>query len=401
MESKRLPQLCDDKKCTGCMACINACNADAMTRCSNEEGFYRPKLDADKCVRCGLCEKSCPVLNKPNTHFSSEGLKVYAVWHKDDNIRKNSSSGGAFTALAETVLKKGGVVFGAAYDDDMRIEHVATENIEGLDRLRLSKYAQSRVGNTMRQVRDYLRSGRFVMYVGTPCQVAGLKLFLNKDYENLLTVDIICHGVPSIAFLQKYLEWLGNKYGKVKHINFRDKRKGWYDALRVITTQQNTESVMKGENDNYWVGFSNNNNLQYSCYNCLFQTFPRVSDITIADFWGIGKQFPFGHKEEIEKGISMVVVNNSRKQYFFEEATEKMFVEERNIEEARIGNSTALKESRCPASRATIYQDLQSMDYDSFRKKYLGTTKKQDLVKLFREWLPSGIVKWVRLRSQK
>ena len=401
MESKRLPQLCDDKNCTGCLACINVCNADALTRTFNEEGFYRPKLDADKCVKCGLCVKSCPVLNKPDIHFSPEGIKVFAAWHKDEDIRKKSSSGGAFTALAEAVLKKGGVVFGAAYGNNMCIEHIAVENNLGLDRLRLSKYAQSYVGETLRQVRNYLRAGRVVMYVGTPCQVAGLKQFLNKDYENLLAVDIICHGVPSIMFLQKYLSWLGKKYGKVEHINFRDKRKGWYDALRVIKTEKSSEIVMKGEKDNYWVGFSNNNNLQHYCYTCSFQEFPRISDLTIADFWGIGKQKPFGHKEEIEKGISMIVVNNPSKQHYLDGAAKSLFIEERSIEEAKLGNNTALTESRCPASRATIYSDLQSMDYESFRNKYMKPTMKESLVKLFRERLPYSIISYIRLRKQK
>lgn len=401
MESKRLPQLCDDKSCTGCLACLNACNASALSIATNEDGYYRPMLDAEKCVKCGLCEKSCPVINKPSSPYAIETLKVYAAWHKDEDIRRNSSSGGAFTALAEAVLEKGGVVFGAAYGEEMRIEHLAVESLDELEKIRLSKYAQSRVGVTMKQVREYLRDGRLVMYVGTPCQVAGLRQYLRKDYDNLLAVDIICHGVPSMLFLQKYLTWLGERYGKVEHINFRDKRKGWYDALRVIKTAKSSEKVMKGDEDNYWVGFNNNNNLQYCCYTCTFQGFPRVSDITIADFWGIGKQNPFGHKDEIEKGVSMIVVNNPEKHHYLDEAADRMFIEKRSLDEAKIGNNTALTESHCPAARVTIYQDLQSMDYDSFRKKYLVTSKKQDLVKFFRERLPYGIVKWVRLHSQK
>lgn len=399
MGNKILPRLCDDKKCTGCLSCVNACKVGALGITTNNEGFYRPKLDKDKCVMCGLCEKSCPVLHKPEIRVVADELKVYAAWHKDGNIRANSSSGGAFTALAEVVLEKGGVVFGAAYEEDMSIKHIAVEGVSGLERLRLSKYAQSCVGDTMKQVREYLHLGRQVLYVGTPCQLAGLKQFLHKDYDNLLAVDIICHGVPSMAFLQKYLEWLGTKYGKIEHINFRDKRKGWYDALRVIRTKK-SEKVMKGENDNYWVGFNNNNNLQYCCYTCTFQNFPRVSDITIADFWGIGKQKSFVYKEEIEKGISMIVVNNPNKQHYLDSAAKRMFVEERSLDEAKIGNNTALTESHCPIARAAIYQDLQSMDYDVFRKKYLSTTKKQTIVKLFRERLPYRIIKWIRLFSQ-
>ena len=399
-QNKRLPKLCDDNNCTGCLACVNACNNGALSIHANQEGFYRPLLDADKCVRCGLCEKSCPVINKPVAN-SSTSLEVFAAWHLDDNVRRQSSSGGAFTALAENILNKGGVVFGAAYDENMRIEHIAVEKADGLKALRLSKYAQSYIGETFKEVNKLLRKGRVVMYVGTPCQIAGLKKYLRKDYENLLAVDIICHGVPSMLFLQSYLTWVEGKYGKIEHINFRDKRKGWYDALRVVKTAIGGEKVLKGDNDNYWVGFSNNNNLQYSCYKCQFQAFPRVSDMTIADFWGIGKTKPFGHKKEIERGVSMIVVNNPAKKHYLDIPKDRMYIEHRSLEEAKLGNSTALKESHCPASRATIYSDLKTMDYDAFSVKYLSASSKQKLVKIFREYLPSGIVKYIRLRNQK
>ena len=400
MENKKLPQLCADKDCTGCLACVNSCHQNALSIKKNEEGFYRPVLDTGKCVGCGLCENRCPVKSMQITKDDVE-LNVFAGWHLDNEIRMNSSSGGAFTALAENILWQGGVVYGAAYTDDMQIAHVEVKTIDGLERLRLSKYAQSCIGMTMKTVKEHLELGKKVMYVGTPCQVAGLKSFLRKDYANLLAVDIICHGVPSMMFLQNYLMWLGRKYGNVEHINFRDKRKGWYDALRVVKIAKGKEKVLRGADDNYWVGFNNNNNLQYCCYKCQFQGFPRISDMTIADFWGIGKTKVFGHKDEIEKGVSMIVVNNPEKQHYLDECCGRMFIEQRSLEEAKIGNNTALAESVCPQSRATIYADLAAMDYDSFRKKYLSTSPKQNVVKLFREYLPYGIVRFIRIRSQK
>lgn len=400
MENKKLPQLCADKDCTGCLACVNSCRQGALSIGKNEEGFYRPRFDADKCVGCGLCERNCPVINRLPM-VEAGNLKVFAGWHLDEEIRMKSSSGGAFTALAENIILQGGVVYGAAYTEDMQIAHIEVKSVSELERLRLSKYAQSCVELTMKDVKEHLEMGKKVMYVGTPCQVAGLKSFLRKDYNNLLAVDIICHGVPSMMFLQKYLGWLGEKIGKVKHINFRDKRKGWYDALRVVKTDSGREKVLRGEADNYWVGFNNNNNLQYCCYNCQFQGFPRVSDMTIADFWGIGKTKAFGHKDEIEKGVSLVVVNNQEKQHYLDECRSRMFIEPRSLEEAIVGNNTALVKSVCPASRDSIYVDLQLMDYDSFRKRYLSTTRKQDVVKLFREYIPYGIVKFLRMRSQK
>ncbi len=401
MEKKRLPQLCDDKTCTGCLACVNACNNDALGINTNKEGFYRPQLFPDNCVMCGLCERSCPVLT-PTVKNDLKTIKVYAAWHKDSAIRAKSSSGGAFTALAEVVLKRRGVVFGAAYTEDLHVTHIYVDEETGLEKLRLSKYAQSCIGDAMKQVKHLLTEGKMVMFVGTPCQVAGLKNYLHKDFENLLLVDFICHGVASNDMLQRYLRWLEKKYGKVNHINFRDKRKGWYDALRVIKTEGNKEKVLRGDDDNYWVAYNNNNNnLQLSCYHCINQGFPRCSDITISDFWRIGHNIPFGHKEEIEKGISLVAVNNPKAFPIVKEASNSLYMEERQISETIAGNLAAVQSSEYPMSRDTIYEDMRRLDYDTFRKKYMSTNIKQKVVKLFREYLPYRLIKFVRLKKQK
>ena len=400
MESKKFPQLCDNKTCTGCMACVNSCNKGALLITQDEEGFYRPHLNAELCVKCGLCESACPIIN-PVKEQEDINLKVYAAWHKDAFIRAKSTSGGAFSALAEVVLNQGGVVFGAAYTDDLRIEHIEVTDEVGLEKLRLSKYAQSYVGKCFTQVKTRLKEGRPVMFVGTPCQVAGLKNFLHEDYNNLLLVDFICHGVPSIDMLQSYLHWLEERHGKVSHINFRDKRKGWYDALRVIKSENGKEKVMRGRDDNYWVGFSVNNNLQESCYHCLAQVFPRCSDITIADFWGLGQKISFGYKEEIEKGVSMIAVYNNKALHCLKEASTNLFIMERTESEMINGNKSAIQSSLRPKNRDSIYKDLSSMDYGAFSKKYMSTTTKQKLVKLFREYFPFSIIKYIRLLRQK
>lgn len=400
MENKKLPQLCDNKTCTGCLACVNACNHGALTITKDDEGFYRPRLNAEKCIMCGLCEKSCPILNKPHRH-NKDNINVFASWHTDDLIRKNSSSGGAFTALAETILKHQGTIIGAAYNEDMVIEHMAVDNIDGLRKLRLSKYAQSNIGNIFNYTRELLRKGLLVMFVGTPCQIAGLKSFLKKDYENLLSVDFICHGVPSIDFFTSYLEWLEPKTGKPAMINFRDKRKGWYDNLRVITNTKGKTITMKGKEDAYWVAFNRNNCLQESCYKCEAQGFPRCSDITLADFWCIGHVFPFGHKGEIEKGISMIVVSNPQKQNWVDEAKNTMYIERRSIDESIAGNSAGVLSSTRPQSRDFFYKDLKVLVFSEFRKKYMIPTKKETLVKFFREYLPFWFIKFIRLMKQK
>lgn len=401
MVNKQLPRLCDNKSCTGCLACVNACNIGALSITKDEEGFYRPQIDSNKCVRCGLCEKSCPVISSFQRH-EEDNARVYAAWHNDAEIRSKSTSGGAFTALAQAILNRGGVVFGAAYDDEMQIIHIEAYTIDDLEKLRLSKYAQSFIGDTFKRVKQRLCDGLMVMYVGTPCQIAGLKNYLHKDYENLVLVDFICHGVPSIDLFQYYILWLEKKYGKVNHINFRDKRKGWYDSLRVITTDDTRKKVMRGFADNYWVGFNNNNNtLQESCYNCGVQGFPRCSDITIADFWGIGKNIPFAYKDEIEKGVSMIVINNKKVSSLLEEASVNMQVIERTISEAIEKNRAAVQPCARPKNRNTIYKDMRVLDYESLCKKYMLPTMKQRAVKIFREYLPFQIIKFIRLLNHK
>ena len=400
MENKRLPQLCDNKSCTGCLACVNACSIGALTILKDEEGFYRPHLDTGKCVKCGLCERICPIVSSFQRHIETDAV-VYAAWHKDSSIRSESTSGGAFTALAQAILSKGGVVYGAAYDDDMQITHVEARTVADLGKLRLSKYAQSLIGDTFKRVKQHLNDGVPVMFVGTPCQNAGLKNYLQKDYENLVLIDFICHGVPSIDLFQSYISWLEKKYGKVNYINCRDKRKGWYDSLRVITTQDARSKIMRGFDDNYWVGFNNNTTLQEACYNCSVQGFPRCSDITIADFWGIGKEVPFAHKDEIEKGISMIIINNTKASSLLEEAAVNMYVIERTLSEAIEKNRTAVRSCARPESRDTIYKDMRVVDYVSLCKKYMLPTLKQRAVQIFREYLPAPIIEFIRLFNQK
>lgn len=400
MENKILPQLCNDKECTGCMACVNACNKGALVIVQNDEGYYRPKLDAEKCIGCHLCEKNCPIQKAP-VRNKQEEIKIYAGWHKDESIRMSSSSGGAFTALADVILEKGGYVVGATYTEDMHIEHTIISQREDLGKLRLSKYAQSRMGNVLKEVKALLQDDKYVLFVGTACQAAGLKSFLRKAYDKLVCVDIICHGVPSIDLLRAYLKWMEPKTGKVVHVNFRDKQKGWYDNLRVMRNTDDKTMSMKGDDDAYWVAFSRNNCLQECCYDCKAQGFPRASDITLADFWRIGHKVPFGHKDEIEKGVSMIVINKPSTQWIVDAAARDMYLEERSYDEAIAGNQAGVKSSVRPASRDSIYRDLKTMDFEAFRLKYMKPSGKENLVKAFRERLPFWLIKYVRLKKQK
>lgn len=402
MANKKHPQLCSDLTCTGCSSCYNSCPTDAISIRPGSEGFYRPVVDAEKCIGCLKCERSCPVITPISPLEQQHKDEVYAAWHKDQAIRNNSSSGGAFSALAAAIIEEyHGLVYGAAYDDNMVISHIAIDNIQDLQKLRLSKYAQSSISDTFCKIKRELKANRFVLFCGTPCQSAGLRSFLGKEYDNLFVCDFICHGVPSPLMLSRYRNWLHSQgFPQIQHINFREKSKGWYDALRIIHCE-GKEYTLKGKNDNYWIGFNDNKNLQECCYNCRFLGKKRLSDITIADFWGIGKIEPFGHRNEIEKGISAVILSTKKGEELFKHASHLLHFYLRSMDELVIGNMAIIKPSPRPECRDSFYLDLNKIPYNEFMGIYLEPTTKTKVVKAVREYIPASIVKFIRTRGQK
>lgn len=201
-----MKEICCTSDCTGCMACVNVCAHHAISVVQDKEGFDRPQIDESLCVDCGLCAKTCPINHHP---LATEPIEIYSGWSSNEAVRINSSSGGAFTEIARPVLEDGGVVFGCTLNDKLQAEHIYVETLEDLENnLRGSKYVQSRIGNTYEQAKDFLRQGRKVLFSGTPCQIAGLRNYLRKDYENLLTVDLICHGVPSPLIFEEYKKYI-------------------------------------------------------------------------------------------------------------------------------------------------------------------------------------------------
>lgn len=334
--------LASKNNCTGCGACVNSCAHGALIMAADNEGFLMPIVDTGKCVECGLCEKSCPIVSAVENK-NMEQPKTLAVWSLPD--RAKSSSGGAFSAYARMVLKRGGVVFGVAFDGDMRLRHIGVETLEGLDALRGSKYVQSDVGDSYIRIRSLLRAGRHVLFCGTPCQVAGLKSFLRKDYENLLTLDLVCHGVPSGAVFRAYLRKLSTRFagmGKITGFEFR-RRDSW--GFSPTVSLGGKLSKIYGKDNAYMNAFDKNAVFRRSCYDCPFAKIPRVGDCTIADFWGIGRHgVPFRHS--IQKGVSLVLVNNSKGNEFTN-ALEDVFIEERTLGEALIENHNIT----CPSKK--------------------------------------------------
>lgn len=320
----------DKQACCGCSACVQRCPKHCISLREDSEGFLYPQVDTESCIDCGLCEKVCPML-----HHSEEvrkPLAVYAAKNKDEEIRRTSSSGGVFTALAEEIIREGGVVFGACFNSDWEVVHDYTETVEGLSRFRGSKYVQSRIGETYSQAETFLKAGRKVLFSGTPCQIAGMRKFLKKEYENLLTADVICHGVPSPGVWREYLkEEIARQRGKntvlprpipekdvlVEGISFRDKTLGWKKfsfALALSTTNGSGEkfsfcSRMPLNENLFLRGFLADLYLRPSCYACPFKCGESGSDVTLGDFWGLQEVMP---ELDDDKGMTALLVNNER-----------------------------------------------------------------------------------------
>lgn len=291
--------------CCGCEACAQRCPKQCIAMRADAEGFLYPHIDTAVCIDCGLCERVCPVLRQEQPR---KPIAVYAAKNPDERIRMESSSGGVFTLLAEQTIRAGGVVFGARFDEAWEVVHDSTETIEGLAAFRGSKYVQSRIGTSFARAEEFLKQGRQVLFSGTPCQIAGLNRFLRRSYDNLLTVDVVCHGVPSPLVWRRYLDGIGGGT-TVSRISMRDKSTGWtHFRIRISDTDRNLVNATVGD-DPFMKGFLANLYLRPVCHACPAKSGRSGSDLTIADFWGIRRVLP--HFAD-DKGVSLVLTNTKR-----------------------------------------------------------------------------------------
>ncbi len=343
--------------CCGCEACIQCCPKHCISMQEDNEGFLYPKVDKEACIDCGLCEKVCPVIHQ---NASQEPLSSYIAINPNEEIRQKSSSGGIFTLLAENIIAEGGVVFGARFDENWDVVHAWTDTIEGLALFRGSKYVQSRIGDTYKETKEFLQQGRKVLFSGTPCQIAGLKKFLRKEYANLLTVDFICHGVPSPGVWRRYLselrESLRAERGDGKNsvpssidelpvitgISFRDKSNGWkkygfrlrYAAFKAAQNtvsasaiKEEKELLMPYTENQFMKGFLADIYLRPSCYDCPAKSGKSGSDITIADAWGIDN---FARQYDDDKGACYVLENTAKASLYMNEMRIRMYAVDLN-----------------------------------------------------------------------
>jgi coenzyme F420-reducing hydrogenase beta subunit len=367
--------------CNGCHGCKSICPQNCISMISDDEGFLYPHVDYNKCIKCTKCVNICPVLNK-KVLFNKP--KAYAVINKNLQVRMNSSSGGVFSVFAQQVIEEGGYISGAVFDDNLEVIHILTNLEEKIACLRKSKYVQSRIDNIYKEIKIKIESKQKVFFVGTPCQVAGLKNYLEKDYAELITADIICHGVPSPKVLKKYLNYIEKKvHSNVVEINFRDKTHGWRDFEMFLKFDNKLNYRCGHSKDLFMLTFLKDLCLRPSCYSCAFKDIHRQGDITLADCWGA--EF-FTESLDDNKGISLILMNSERGVEMFEKSIGNLKFLEVDLETAIKYNPSAVKSVEMNANRDNFFRllDKKRFNYlvEKFCKKKIVERIKDKLKKL-------------------
>lgn len=371
-----MPQLAKTDLCCGCAACANKCAKGAISMQPNTEGFLHPVIDNTICVECGLCEKTCPGL-KPAKKTDNSPL-AFIVQHNNDAIRYQSTSGGAFTAIAQEVIKRGGVVFGAIMTDELRVKHDCVATIEELAKFRNSKYVQSEIGECFKLAKKILSEGQMVCFSGTPCQINGLYKFLGRDYDNLISVDVTCKSVPSPLVFEKYKEFKSQKTRKAKSIVFRDKKRGFsyctmahYDSLAA---KEAGDSFYRrsSESDEWLRLFLSGKISRRSCATCSYQTISRVGDFTLWDCWETTEIAP---KWNDNKGTTNVVVWTDKAKLFFESVKDNVRYCQYPIENTVNGVERESKMTHY-ALREQLFKDVHNLTAEAFFGKYSPYTIK-------------------------
>ena len=371
-------KITDKTKCCGCGACSQVCPKNAISMQSDNEGFLYPKIDENKCIQCGLCLKTCPILNNKKQNFIP---KVYVAKNKNNEVQKQSSSGGMFSILADYVLEQNGVVFGAAFNKNWQVEHCFIDKKEDLDKLRRSKYVQSNTLKAFIEAKKFLEAGRQVLYTGTPCQIAGLKSFLGKNYDNLITADIICHSVPSPDVWKKFLEQ-NYDVNKIIKIDFRDKKDGWNKSKLYFYFQDGKIEPKDNQMSSLRIGFGEALFCRPSCHNCYFKGNNRFSDFTIGDAWGYVDYAP----EMFDKnGLSVIFTNNTKAEEIFNKLREHLVYKQVSADKVIKYNpyyNTSVKPHQKRQEFFNRYQTeeidklIKELTYQAIWKRALGKAKK-------------------------
>ena len=363
----------DKNDCCGCNACGDTCPTQAISFHDDNEGFWYPEVDLDKCINCGLCEKVCPMLHLDSLHTHGQREpKVYGGYHKNISIRFDSTSGGAFSALANAMYKQGGYVSGAVFNEDWSVSNYISNNKKDLARLRSSKYVESNAEGLFKEIKKLLVAGEKVLACGSPCQMAALRTYLGKDYDNLIIVDFLCRATNSPKAYRRYLDYLEETYGgKIVYIKAKNKDHGWRSLARKVVFDNGKVYYGEGHEDPYRRGYHLNYFERPCCYDCKFKGLPRIADISLADFWGI---------EKIDKtldgnvGTSMIMINTDTGNRFFSGVKNKMELKEFDSQIAFRGNFSVIMGDCCRApkgyDREQMFSDMDTMRFDKLAEKY-------------------------------
>lgn len=365
-------------ECCGCTACMSICPRLAITMIADEEGFLYPHINQALCVECSLCKQVCSFNDNYSISGNYDQPVVYAAKHRNDEVRMNSSSGGMFTAISDYILSNNGVIYGAAFNEQLRVCHIKAENAKERNKLRGSKYVQSDLGRTFSDIKEELQRGRLVLFTGTPCQNAGLYGYLNKGYDNLYLCDIVCHGTPSPMIFENYIHYCERKRkSKIIEYYCRYKGNGWHSHTEKSVYANGKQDSTSLLSQSYKAIFYSHLALRPACHNCKFCNFSRPSDITIADFWGIEKAMP---DFDDNMGVSLVLLNSPKGKVLFQNIYDQINFRESNTSDCIHHN---LHEPYQSASqREQFWRDYWDKGFEYVLKAYAGYGVK-NFIKIF------------------
>ncbi|NLD93698.1 MAG: 4Fe-4S dicluster domain-containing protein [Fibrobacter sp.] len=380
-------EICSKGDCVACGACVVACPKKCISMVYDQEGFLYPNINQSDCIDCGLCRKVCLISGMQEK--SNNKPLTFACVHRNKDIRMQSSSGGSFSAFAEQIINENGIVFGAQFNSEWEVVHASVDNLIDLEKLKGSKYVQSKMGEIYFNVQSYLKNNKKVLFSGTPCQIAGLKKFLRREYENLITIDLVCHGVPSPQIFKLYLlEHTSKikKFSKIEKISFRDKRNGWKNYSFYLKSQLKNgkffETCESNKRNLYMRGYLENLLVRPSCYNCPTKGFSAGSDITIGDFWGVENILP---RLSDNNGVSVIFITSDKGKKLFELVKKQMMVVQISFEDGKNGNSEIDRWLLPHPKRDLFFKNYSSRHVSNYIKYCLSLPFKKKVILYIRK----------------